>query len=102
MQEKKISNDCINIVVKSTDGNIVFDCQTKTHDSCVAGVEFLHEINDESTQSAMTPCKKNIDHHVTLHHPSESIPRATTRALDIQVTGTFMTCKDCTLGNAKQ
>ena len=90
-------------MVKSTDGNIILDCQIKTHGGWVTGVELLHETSDERAQSATAPHKKNIkDLHVEVGHPSKSIIHATTKALGIQVTGTFMPCEDCILGKAKQ
>ena len=53
-------------------------------------------------QSATAPCKKNInDLHIELGHPSKSITNATTKAMGIQVMGTFKPCKNCTLGKAK-
>ena len=85
------------------DGNIIIDCQIKTHDSWVAGVEFLQKTNDKRAQSASAPCKININNlHVEFGHPFKTITHATTKALGVQVTGTFMPCEDCTLGKAKQ
>ena len=72
------------IVVKSTDGDIIFDCQFKTCDSWAAGVDFLWETSDERAQSATAPCKKNINNlHVELGHLSEWITHDTTEALGI-------------------
>ena len=101
LQGKKISSDHQNnIMVKSTDANIILDCQIKTHAGWVAGVKFLPEQSDEMVQSATAPSKKNINNlHVELGHPSKSI---TTKAMHIKVNSTFNLCKDCALGKAKQ
>ena len=101
--EKKSSDHQNNKVVMSTDGDIILDCQIKTHDSWVARVEFLWENSDERVQPATAHCKKNINHlHVEVGHPSKSITHATYKAIGIQVTVTFNLCEDCTLGKAKQ
>ena len=104
LQGKKISSDHQNnIVVKTMDGDIILDCQIKTHDNWVAGVKFLHVISDEKGQSAAAHCKKNIKGlHIDLCHPSKSITLATAKAMGIQVTGTLKSCDECTLGKAKQ
>ena len=84
-------------------GNIILDCQIKTHDGWVARVKFLQETNNKSAQSAAATCKKDInDLHVELQHPSKTITHATTEAVGIQVTSTFKPCEECTLGKAKQ
>ena len=74
-KRKKISSDNQNnIMVKSTDGDIILDCQIKTHDDWVARVEFLQENSDERAQSDTVPCKKNInDLDIELGHPSDTI-----------------------------
>ena len=99
-----VSSDHQNkIVIKSTNGNIIFDCQIKTCDGWVVGIKFLQKTSDERVQSATAPCKKNINKlHVELSHPSKSITHTTAKALGIQVTDTFMSCEDCTLSEAKQ
>ena len=53
-------------------------------------------------QSATALCKKNINEHVELNHPSKSIIHVSTKAMGMQVMGTFKLCEDCTVGNAKQ
>ena len=51
----------------------------------------------------LQPLAKNInDLNVELTHPSESIICAITKALSIQITGSFKPCEDCTLGKAKK
>ena len=101
-QGNRISNDhCINIMVNTTCGNIILDCQTKTHNDLVAGVDFLCKANDKKAQLTIVPPKKNIYNlHVELGHPSKIITHAATKALSIQVTGTFNPCEGCALGKA--
>ena len=90
-------------MVNTTCGNIILDCQIKTHNGWVAKVDFLCKTNDKSAVSAEATPKKNInDLHIELGHYSETITCATTRAFDIQATGTFKPFEDCTLGKAKQ
>ena len=87
---------------KSSKGNIILDCQIKTHDGWVTRVEFLHETGEKNAQSATVFCMKNInDLHIELSNPSESIIHATAKKMHIQVTGTFKPCEDCALGKAK-
>ena len=71
LQGKILSSDHQNnIVVKCTDGDIIIDCQIKSHDSWVARVKFLVEISDERVQSVTAPCKKTINNlHGELGHP---------------------------------
>ena len=86
-------------MVNTPTGNIILDCQIKTHDGWVTGVNFLCKANNAKAVSATTLPKKNVnDLHVELGHPSETITQATTKALGIQVTGTFKPYEDCTLG----
>ena len=93
----------INIVVKSTDGDIILDHQINTCNGWVAGVKFLYKTVNERAQSATSPYKKNTyDHNFELGHPSKSIPHATTKAMGIQVTGAFKPCEGCALRKAKQ
>ena len=103
-QGNKISSDKTkNIVVNTLGGDIVLDCQIKTHDGWVAGVDFLQNSINKRAVSATALIKQNInDLHVELSHPSEAIMRSTTKSLRIQVTGTFKPYEDCTLGKAKQ
>ena len=90
-------------MVNSKDGDIILDCQIKTCDGWVARVEFLHERREERAQSATALCKKDInDLHVELGNLSKSITHATANYIGVQVTSTFMLCKDYTLGKAKQ
>ena len=96
LQGKKISSDHQNnIMVKSTDSNIILNCQIKTY-AWVALVDFLQETSCARAQLATAPCRKTIN-NVELSHPSESIIRVTTKAMGIQVTSTFMPCEDCAL-----
>ena len=82
-------------MVKSSDDDIILNCQIKAHDCWVAGVTFLRAMPDKGAQSATAPCKKNInDLHIELGLQSESITHATAKALGIKVTGTFKLCED--------
>ena len=73
------------IVVSSTNGKIILDCQVKTHNGWVARVEFLQETSDKRAQSATAPQNKNINNlHIELGHHSKSITHATAKALGIQ------------------
>ena len=100
----KISSDNQNnIAVNTLTGDIILDCQVKTHDGWVAGVNFLCKANNERAVSATALPKQNInDLHVELGHASEAITQATTKALGIQVMGAFKPCEDCALGKVKQ
>ena len=100
----KISSDeANNIVVSTSIGNTVLDCRIKTHDGWVAGVDFLQNVINKKALSATDLIKRDInDLHVELGHPSEAIKRSTAKNFNIQVTGTFKPCEDCTLGKAKQ
>ena len=103
LQGGKISSDHQNIiVVESSNGNIVLDCQIKSCNSQVAIVKFLHETYQERAQSANVHEKKNTnDLHVELGHPSKVITHATTKSMGIQVNGNFKLCEDCTQGKAE-
>ena len=58
---------------------------------------------NEKAVTATAFIKRDInDLHVALGHPSEAITRSTAKNFNIQVTGTFEPCEDCTLGKAKQ
>ena len=97
------SDHCNNKVVNTSNGDIILDCQTKTHNSWVAKVEFLHEAKDDRAVSATALPKKNVnDLCIELGHPSETIICATATALSIQVVGSFKSCEECALGKAKQ
>ena len=88
-------------MVNTLTGNIILDCQIKTRDGWVAGVDFLWDSNNERAVSAAALPKRNInDLHIELGHPSQTITHITTKALGIQVTSTL--CEDCALGKAKQ
>ena len=104
LQGNKISTDHQNnIVVSTTFGNNVLDCQIKTPNGWVTRVKVLQETNNERSQSGSAPLKKNInDLHIELGHPSDIITHANAKALGIQVTSTFKPCEDCALGKAKQ
>ena len=68
-QGNKISSDKTN-VVSTPNGNIVLDCRIKTHDGCVAGVDFIQNPINERAVSATAHIKQNIkDLHVELGHP---------------------------------
>ena len=103
-QGNKLASDHqSNIMVNTPTGNIILDCFIKTCNGRVAGVNFLHEANDERAVSATALPKKNINIlHIELGHPSETITQAITKALGIQVTGTFKPYEDCTLGEVKK
>ena len=100
----KISSDHQNnMVVSSMNGNIILDCQIKTHNGWVVRVKLSQETHEKREQTAMAPLKKNINNlQVELGHPSKSITHATAKALDIEITSTFKPYEDCTLGKAKQ
>ena len=103
LKEKRIACDHHNnIVVNSSNDNIILDCQIKTRNGWVARVKFLCKANNEITVSATALLKKNVnDLHVELGHPSKTITHSNAKAIGIQVTGTFKLCEDCTLGKAK-
>ena len=103
-QRNKISSDeANNIVVTTPNSNIFLDRQIKTHDSWVAGVDFLRNVNDKKAVSATALIKRDInDLHAELSHPLEAITRSTAKNFNIHVTGIFKTCEDCALGKAKQ
>ena len=89
-------------MVNTMKGNIILDCQIKTHDGWVDGVKFLHKTDDKRAQSS-TAHGKTINHLcVEFRHLSESITQPTAKAFGIQITSTFKPCEDCTLGKAKQ
>ena len=75
LQENKISSDHhSNIMVKSSDDNVILDHQIKT------------ETSQERAQSATAPHKKNMnDLHVELSHPSQTISHATTKTIGFKV-----------------
>ena len=101
--QQDCKDHCNNIMVNTSTGDIVLDCQIKTCNGWVAEVDFLDKANNERAVSATTLPKKNINNiHVDLGYPSENITQATTKALGIQVTGTFKPCEECALGKAKQ
>ena len=104
LQGKKVKNDHKNnIVVHSSESNIILHCHIKTHDGCIAGVKFLQGIGHKRVQLANALTMKNMhDLHVDSSHPSEVITHATTKSLGIKVTGTFNPCEDCTQGKAKK
>ena len=90
-------------MVNTLTGNIILDCQIKTSDSWVAGLDFLWDSNEERALSAMVLPKKNINNlHVELGHLSKTTTHITAKAIGIQVTGTFKPCEDCALGKTKQ
>ena len=77
------------LLVESPHCNIVLDCQIKTHDSWVAGVEFLQETNQERVQSATALFMKNVnDLNAELGHPLEVITHATAK-MGNQLISTF-------------
>ena len=104
LQGNRIASDHHNnIVVNTLNGDIILDCQIKSHDGRVTRDDFLCKANNEKTVSATTLLKKNVnDQHVELVHPSKTITHAMAKDLGIQVTGTFKSCEDCALGKAKQ
>ena len=104
LQGNKISGDHQNnIIVNTLTGNIILDCQIKTCNGWVAGVDFLQDSNEERAVSATALPKKSINNlHVELGHPSKTITHSTTKALGIRVTGMFKPCEGCVLGKAKQ
>ena len=62
LQGNKIKKDHKdNISVKSSEGDIVFDCCIKSYDSWVAGVKFLQETGHKRVQLANAFTKKDAD-----------------------------------------
>ena len=104
LQEDKIASDQQNIIVVNTPiSDIILDHQIKTNNSWVTKVNFLCEANNERAVSATVLYKRNVYNlHIELGHLSETITKDITKALGIQVTGAFKSCKDCSLGKAKQ
>ena len=97
------SDDANNIVVITPIGNIILDCQIKTHDGWVAGVNFSRNAINKKAGTATALIKRDInDLHVELGHSSEAIMRSSAKNFGIQVTGMFRPCEDCTSGKAKQ
>ena len=91
-----------NMVIQFSDGNIVLDCQIKTHDGWVARVELICETCYKKVQLARSSNKKDINVlDVKLGHPSEILAHATGRAMGLHLTGMFKPCESCTLGKAK-
>ena len=90
-------------MITALNGNIILDCQIKTRDGWVAGVNFMQASCDEKAVSATAIPKKNVNNlHVKLGHQLETITWSTAKATGIQVTGMFKPCEDCALGKAKQ
>ena len=87
--ERITSDHQNNIMVESTNSDIILDCQIKTHDGWAARVKFLYETSNERVQSATASWTKNInDLHCDLGHPSEYFTNATTKAMGLQTTVT--------------
>ena len=64
---KIVSDHQNNFVVNTLTGNIILDCQSKTHNGWVAGVDFLCKANNERAIFNITLPKKNInDFHIEL------------------------------------
>ena len=74
LQGNKISSDHLNnMMINTPNGDIILDCQIKTHNSWVNSVDCLGAFNIKRTVSAAALPKKNInDLHVELGHPSEA------------------------------
>ena len=77
-QGNKIKDDPgNNIMIQSSNGNIILDYQGKTHDGWVARVEFLQETGHIKGQLAKLLIRNDInDLHIELSHPSEVITHA--------------------------
>ena len=62
LQGNKVKSDHKNnIVVHSSEGDIIQDCCIKIYDGLVAGVEFLQETGKERAQLANALTKKNLN-----------------------------------------
>ena len=98
-----VSDHKNNIMVCSSEGDIILDHSTKTHDRWVAWIEFLWEKCQEKAQLDTALTKKIInDLHAELGHPSEVIAHAIAKSIGIQVTGTFKPYEHCTLGKVEK
>ena len=87
---------------------IVFDHRIKTRDGWVAGVDIVPLTNETAKlgedKEKKTKVAKSINVnklHQALRHPSKKTTRATGKALNMKVTGTFKPCEDCLIGKAK-
>ena len=87
-------------------GNIVLECQIKTHDSWVGRIEILWEKSPEQAKtikSTAQPPRKHINVlHAELNHPLEVIKHATGRAMGLILMAMFKPCKDCRLVKARK
>ena len=76
LQGKRIASDhCNNIVVNTLNGNVILDCQIKTHDGWDVGVDFLCDAHDERAVSA-TALPRRISSTFMLNlviHPRSSL-----------------------------
>ena len=91
-------------MIQSTGGDIILDYQIKTHDWCIARVEFLQETLPKRAHLAkLLMQKKDINVlYAELVHPSDIITHATSKTMGLHLTITFNTCEDCALGKAKR
>ena len=99
LQRNKIKNDPKdNIMVHSSECNIILDHCIKTHNSWVARAEFLQDTGQERTQLANAFIRKDIiDLYDKLGNTSKVITHTTAKSMVIHLTVTFKPCEDCTL-----
>ena len=94
-----------NIVIKTTSGNIILDCQMKMHDGWTIGVEFFWEkkarrlicynpMIESLNIIGMSTCYIMI--YVIL------LKLAKGKAIGLQATSVFNSCEDCALGKANK
>ena len=100
-REQNKSDHKNDIVIHSSDGNIILDCWIKTSDGWVA--KFLWDNGHAKAQLAKSSTKEDINAlHAEFGYPSAAITHATGRATTLYLTGMFKTCEDCALGKAKK
>ena len=87
-------------VLETVIDNILVNCQIKTWDECVAKVKLLLEKKSKKAQCLRTSIKYINGLYTELKHPSEEITQITGKAMDLQLSGTYKTCKDCAVGKA--
>ena len=97
-----------NIALDTPHGQIVLDCRVKTRDGQVAE-NFICEKSSEKTcivnaKTSMTNFQKKKDInelYAELGHASEAIAQVTGKAMNLKLTGIFISCEDFALGKAK-
>ena len=100
-----MSNDRMkNIVLDTSDGQIVLDQRIETRLGWVAGVNFIYEDSNKKAHAVnenVYPMKFARERmNVELGHQLAAIMRATGKVINFKLTGTFETCEDCALQKA--